>query len=414
MPFLVRVLFLSIVFFPTFSFAQDATTDSIASPTAIEKVLPDSSNFVTASILLSSPGKEAFFALGHSGIRLKCPSKGLDYCFSYSTFLEPGPMFNLYLLLGKMKAGYEALTFDKYIKTFADEGRGVMEYPLNLTLHEEQELWRLMDEKMMKGPVEKFDFLHNNCTSTLHKCITSIMENENIQYPKVYPLTENTRIALGEIFATTPWIKFFVMFMMSKPPFPMKEYPIEIVLNPKLWSTILPNASIVGTDGSARPALSGQAVQILPQHLTIPIPFWTPEKIFGLILFMVLLLTLLERKMQLRNMSLATDTFLFIVYNLVSFYLLYTSCLNLFGGFWNYFFVVFNPIPLFFFLTYRRNKNYNKVWIIYSIILVGFMVFYSVHMGQIEWAQEFVLATLLARCLASIPNRKELRHGNNN
>ena len=118
MPFLVRVLFLSTVFFPTFSFAQDAPTDSIASPTAIEEVLPDSSNFVTASILLSSPGKEAFFALGHSGIRLKSPSKGLDYCFSFSTVLQMGPAFNLVIILGQMKGGYEAVTFEEYIKTF--------------------------------------------------------------------------------------------------------------------------------------------------------------------------------------------------------------------------------------------------------------------------------------------------------
>lgn len=104
------------------------------------EVLPDSSNFVTASILISSPGKELFFALGHCGLRLQCPSKGLDYCFSFSTIVPPGPEFNLLLLSGKMKAGYEALPYDEYLDTFRKDGRGVVEYPLNLTLAEEREL----------------------------------------------------------------------------------------------------------------------------------------------------------------------------------------------------------------------------------------------------------------------------------
>jgi len=398
MPFLVRVLFLSTVFFPTFSFAHDATTDSIASPTAIEKVLPDSSNFVTASILLSSPGKEAFFALGHSGIRLNCPSKGLDYCFSFSTILQPGPAFNLALILGQMKGGYEALPYNEYIKTFADEGRGVMEYALNLTLHEEQELWRLMDQKIMKGPVDKFDFLNNNCTSTLFKSISSILENESFSYPNISPLNLNTRDAFHVVFKDTPWMEFMGLMMLSAIS-PDKDVPLELIISPKLWAEILPKTIIKGLDGSSRQALEESPKVILPQILRIEKTPLTPTLVFSLLFLLVMIISILEYKAVLRTLPRICDILLFTAYTLFALYLLYASCMQIFGMGWNWFLIVFNPLPPLLWLLFRKKHSYSKIWIIYSAILLCFMVFYSLHTGRMEWAHEFMLAILLARCL---------------
>ena len=399
MPFLVRVLFLSTVFFPTFSYAQNAVTDSIPSPTAIEDVLPDSSNFVTASILLSSPGKEAFFALGHSGIRLNCPSKGLDYCFSYSTFLEPGPMFNLYLLLGKMKAGYEALTFDKYLKTFADEGRGVMEYPLNLTLHEEQELWRLMDEKMMKGPTQPFDFIKFNCTSTLMNAINSIMQSERIEYPSTEPLNLGSRDALAYVEGDIPWMEFFSLTMMSglsaKAPI-----PVSLIICPTVWQRLLPEAEIVGLNGDRRPALESEPRQLLEQKY-VPTPTWlTPIRAFALLLIIAILITIAEWLLKWKKTARVFDITLFVTYTLFATYLFYASCIKMFGLFWNNLLIAFNLLPFICWLLFRKKAFYRKLFVLYSIILIAFMAYFSLYMGRIEWAHELLLATLLIRCMS--------------
>ena len=220
---------------------------------AIE-IQPDSSNYVIASIVLSSPGEEAFFALGHSGLRLQCPSKGLDFCFSYSTIVPPGPEFNLLLLFGQMKGGFEALPYDEYMDTFRQTGRGVIEYPLNLTLNEKRELWRLMDNKMMLGPTLPFDFLYNNCTSTLYHSLESVMEREDFVYPRLSPLDMRVRDAFHVLFADAPWIEFFGITMLSAIP-PDDPCPLELVLCPSLWARLLPEATIVGIEGSSRPAL---------------------------------------------------------------------------------------------------------------------------------------------------------------
>lgn len=364
---------------------------------AIE-IQPDSSNYVIASIVLSSPGEEAFFALGHSGLRLQCPSKGLDFCFSYSTIVPPGPEFNLLLLAGQMKGGFEALPYDEYMDTFRQTGRGVIEYPLNLTLNEKRELWRLMDNKMMLGPTLPFDFLYNNCTSTLYHSLESVMEREDFVYPRLSPLDMRVRDAFHVLFADAPWIEFFGITMLSAIP-PDDPCPLELVLCPSLWARLLSEATIVGLDGSSRPALSGEPFESAPQTLFIEPSIWTPVFVFALLLLVAVVVTLVEHVFRWKRVGAVFDGVLFTFYNLFAFYMLYASCVGMFGYFWNWFFFVFNPLPLLLWLYCRKKGGEGRLWLGCSVVLVAFMLFYIVHMSQFEWPHELLLATLLLRCL---------------
>ena len=42
-------------------------------------------NFVTASLLVMSPGDELYSCAGHSVLRLECPTLNLDNCFTYES-----------------------------------------------------------------------------------------------------------------------------------------------------------------------------------------------------------------------------------------------------------------------------------------------------------------------------------------
>lgn len=362
------------------------------------EVLPDSSNFVTASILISSPGKELFFALGHCGLRLQCPSKGLDYCFSFSTIVPPGPEFNLLLLSGKMKAGYEALPYDEYLDTFRKDGRGVVEYPLNLTLSEERELWRKMDNLMMKGPTMKFDFQQSNCTSTLYRAIGSVMEREKIDYPRVGLLAHDARYALEEIYVGVPWLEFLAFTMLAKHGGD-GQWPIIALLNPKLWQELLPQTDIVGLDGSRRPVLAEEPIQLLPLLTDYkPVPL-TPNRFFGFLLFAAIVLTLFEWLFRWHLPAGIYDLVLAVLYTLFSLYLFYASCFQVFGVVWNPFFIIFNPLYLIIWLWGRRKAWFPRAWAAYSFVIVAFMVFLPCFTRHMEWPHELMLATLLVRSI---------------
>ncbi len=399
----MRRLFLTYVLalLASVSMAQVAEAGDVgarADGSGAVEVLPDSSNFVTASILISSPGKELFFALGHCGLRLQCPSKGLDYCFSFSTIVPPGPEFNLLLLSGKMKAGYEALPYDEYLDTFRKDGRGVVEYPLNLTLSEERELWRKMDNLMMKGPTMKFDFQQSNCTSTLYRAIGSVMEREKIDYPRVGLLAHDARYALEEIYVGVPWLEFLAFTMLAKHGGD-GQWPIIALLNPKLWQELLPQTDIVGLDGSRRPVLAEEPIQLLPLLTDYkPVPL-TPNRFFGFLLFAAIVLTLFEWLFRWHLPAGIYDVVLAVLYTLFSLYLFYASCFQVFGVVWNPFFIIFNPLYLIIWLWGRRKAWFPRAWAAYSFVIVAFMVFLPCFTRHMEWPHELLLATLLVRSI---------------
>ena len=87
-------------------------------------------NFVTASLLIMSPGDELYSCAGHACIRLECPTFNLDYCFSYESEQVSDKIFTFFM--GKLKMGMFAIPTADYLKLGREDGRGVMQYRLNL------------------------------------------------------------------------------------------------------------------------------------------------------------------------------------------------------------------------------------------------------------------------------------------
>ncbi|MBQ4008791.1 MAG: DUF4105 domain-containing protein, partial [Muribaculaceae bacterium] len=121
-------------------------------------LLPDSSNFVTASLLVIEPGPQTVSAMGHSAIRLECPTHNLDYCFT----LENNPEYStLAFILGKTPAHDIAVPTNEFIKEFVAEKRRVVQHELNLSLHEKQELWRAADIEFANEGDRLFNYSYN-------------------------------------------------------------------------------------------------------------------------------------------------------------------------------------------------------------------------------------------------------------
>jgi len=98
-------------------------------------------NFVTASLLVMSPGDELYSCAGHSCIRLECPKFNLDYCFSYESEGVSDKIFTFFM--GKLKMGMFAIPTAEYLKLGRESGRGVTQYRLNLPPDAKQRLWKL-------------------------------------------------------------------------------------------------------------------------------------------------------------------------------------------------------------------------------------------------------------------------------
>ena len=131
-------------------------------------------NFVTASLLIMSPGDELYSCAGHACIRLECPTFNLDYCFSYES--ESVKEKVLTFFMGKLKMGMFAVPTEDYLKLGRESGRGVMQYRLNLPPDAKQRLWKVLDEKVAEGPSLPYDYLKRGCAQAVFQTLCSALE----------------------------------------------------------------------------------------------------------------------------------------------------------------------------------------------------------------------------------------------
>ena len=121
--------------------------------------------------------------------------------------------------------------------------------------------------------------------------------------------------------------------------------------------------------------------------------------VFGGLLLLTILLTLGEWLLKWKKLPLAFDIALFTMQTLMGLLLLYVLAFsNLFGGLWNWYLIVFNPLPFLLWLLFRKWKNYPKVWGIYSVVLALFLLA-TPFLGGLDLSHQFVTGTLLVRSM---------------
>ena len=68
------------------------------------EVLADSSNFVTASLLIVTPSNSFYSVFGHAALRMQCPAYHLDYVFTFES--DPNVSGFMTFFMGKSKASF--------------------------------------------------------------------------------------------------------------------------------------------------------------------------------------------------------------------------------------------------------------------------------------------------------------------
>ncbi len=133
-------------------------------------------DFVTASLLMVTPGERVYQAFGHAAIRMECPSEGLDYVFTFESGV--GPNLPAEFARG-MDARFIAVETPEFIDGFRKEGRGIYSYRLNLSPVQKQELWRVLDERLQSEMLD-IDIRRTNCLSSLFAAVQEAAEEEAV------------------------------------------------------------------------------------------------------------------------------------------------------------------------------------------------------------------------------------------
>lgn len=385
-----KVLLLSLLFVTSVAASKPVTKDSL-------EVLPDSSNFVTASLLVATPTNTIYSVFGHATLRLECPSHNLDYVFTFESDTNVGTFMTG--VAGKAIAKYVAVTTSDYLKEIEKDHRGVSQYELNLTVEEEKELWRLLDEDMMAGGYRHFNLLFTNCLSTSIIKLQQCLRGEYFEWgPTRFPQT----LVNGELFRYSvrnyPWVEFLFVTVGGTvyDEYSQQEYRLV----PEFIVPMLQEAHFVNSEtGEKRPVFTGKS-EVLIEAKGIPKPSTiTPTWVFGLLLLFTVLLTIGEWLWKWKKLPWAFDALLLMAQTLLGLLLLFVTVYSeLFGSSWNWYLVVFNPIPILMWLFFRNKKFYSKVWLLYIVILVAFLAA-TPFMSVLDLPHQLITASMLVRCI---------------
>ena len=360
-------------------------------------LLPDSSNFVTASLLVIEPGPQTVSAMGHSAIRLECPTHNLDYCFT----LENNPEYStLAFILGKTPAHDIAVPTNEFIKEFVAEKRRVVQYELNLTLHEKQELWRAADNEFTNEGHRMFHYSYDgtdNCTSICLELIEQALIDEKIMVDEMPPiLAENNGIYFRHMSRRSPWVQFLLITLAGKAC--DETWNMRNRMAPEIIIPLFSHSHFEGQQGS-RPMLKGDGKVLVHGGVEVAPNPVTPVWVFGGLLVLAIIITVLHYCHRGCKVAKIFDVGLFAFQLLLAALIVTTSCVgSIVGTHWNWYLIPFNPLPLIIWLLWRKRKGFYKVYLFYTVVLVLFIMATPLS-EQLDLPHQLITATLAVRCL---------------
>ena len=199
--------------------------------------------------------------------------------------------------------------------------------------------------------------------------------------------------------AHTPWGQFIYMIFYGA--VSDERFETEYRLSPNNIIDVLKGAIIAANDTvKERPLLTGEQKQLLPQTANIsPSPI-TPTILFSIILIIVFIITIGEWCFGWQRIAHITDVILLMTQTLLGIIVLYASVFaNLFGNRWNWYLIPFNPLPILIWLLWHKKTHFWNIYLIYSIILIGFIAITPLS-SQLDNTHQFLSVTLLVRTLS--------------
>lgn len=379
-----------------------AETEDKAMPTVQTDTIP----YVKASLLVASPGNAIYSAFGHCAIRMQCPIFDLDYC--YDQKIESHLHNYIGFFMGTARAEVWALPTDEYLQSYRDQGRQVVQYEFNLSPIQKQLMWSYLDELLEKGPYMKYNLVNSNCMSLILHTIKTVSADEKLDMSHQ---PEELTMINGDLMRfysqDSPWTQFIYVLAFAYGC--DHYYKLHQRLAPNTLVQLLQQATLTDAQAVTRPLLSATPELILP--LTSPVaatPF-TPTCVFSILLGLIILLSVFEQKYQLNALTNCIDVTLMIIAAIIGTLLfMISSAAGPLTTHWNWYLLLFNPIPLLLWLLLRQRTWYHGIYYGYLAILILFVAI-TPFTNQLDWTHHLITAIYMVRLTSNLIKHSNLK-----
>ena len=196
--------------------AQSPATDTLPEPDRL------ADDFVSVGLVVAERGDVLYSILGHACLHTKCPYYDIDYVYSYESEGVSGKVVRF--LMNDLRMGMFYIAPADYLEDNIQEGRGVVEYPLNLPAEVESELWRVLDTKVDEGHELDYDYIKRGCTISIVENLDRAVAAANslheqpvyqLKYPKWDDSFDRTLREIVYDNAPKGWQRFFGMTLVG-------------------------------------------------------------------------------------------------------------------------------------------------------------------------------------------------------
>lgn len=205
------------------------------------------------SVLTCSPGDEIYALYGHTALRCRDISTGVDEVFNYGLFDFDTPNFAWRFVLGETDYMVGCTHYRYFVQEYEARGSGITEQVLDLTQEEALALYEILVKNTLPGNrVYRYRYLDNNCTSKARDKILEALKSSGTVVYKGEPAKEVTyREALNVPAEGNPWYAFGINLLLGADVdnTPSREAMQFLPIN---FMNDLDGAYIVASDGAAR------------------------------------------------------------------------------------------------------------------------------------------------------------------
>lgn len=359
---------------------------------------------ITASLLIADPAIEVYSVFGHCALRLQNSSCLTDNTYTFETSTDTDGIFHFFK--GTALGGFVSMTTAYYLGTFEQAGRGISEYRLNLTPAERLKLWKAAEQEVQKGYDCPYRYMHAQCTSMCIHLLSRALD-EPIHYEALPDgLSEASfRDVMLQASEDYPWSGFFWQFLMGVEG--DETEPLTDKLTPQWLPAVLQKATIANT---GRHLVTDSGQRLLDIEPGGKCCWWTaPIVVFALLLLAVTAVSISQRRRGWRVWHGITDALLLAAHTSVSLFLLFLVCCSRQDATgWNWYLLVFNPLPqLFWFMAPAHRKNLCRFCIGMVLLQTALTpVVPQLDMAHTLFALCFIPRLIIAGCLPSAGSRR--------
>ncbi len=356
------------------------------------------SPYAEISIITCAPGNELYSTFGHSAIRVKDPVLRIDKVYNYGTFNFETPGFYTKFIRGKLDYMLSVSPYRYFVMSYTHEKRSVKEQILNLSYPQKVKIYQALKiNALPENMYYRYDFLKDNCSTRVLKIMSDALKDSLILPEKISNNKESFREMLMPYLNGKNWERFGINLALGRPV--DKNVSVkDASFLPDYLKKIIDNSKIQ-TDNGIQDFVKQEKVLYAPLKETKSESLaYTPERIFWILLILILGITIFETK---RNKNyLILDKTLFFIVGFIGLNVLFlwfatdhSSVVNNQNIIW--------ASPLFFiaaFLLHKKNKKYIRLFFsFYAIIIFSALITDLFFVNLFDVASTPLLLILIVR-----------------